>query len=123
MPYVLVVAEIPDGSVLKPVQELLTLARRLGEPAVIALGAGAAGAAEALGHFGASHVYVADDPVLDDYIVVPKVEAIAHVAAILAERGGLVAVLLTATPEGKELPAGWPSSWTAGSLPTPPTWP
>jgi electron transfer flavoprotein alpha subunit len=103
MPYVLVVAEIPDGSVLKPVQELLTLARRLGEPAVIALGAGAAGAAEALGHFGASYVYVADDPVLDDYIIVPKVEAIAHVAAILAERGGLVAVLLAATPEGKEL--------------------
>jgi electron transfer flavoprotein alpha subunit len=103
MAYVLVVAEIPDGSVLKGVQELLTLARRLGEPAVIALGAGAAGAAEALGHFGASHVFVADDPVLDDYIVVPKVEAIAQAAAILAERGRLVAVLLAATPEGKEL--------------------
>ena len=103
MPYILVVAETPDGSVLKPAQELLTLARRLGEPAVIALGAGAAGAAEALGHFGASHVYIADDPVLDDYIVVPKVEAIAQVAAILAERGGLIAVLLAATPEGKEL--------------------
>jgi len=103
MPYVLVVAETPDGSVLKPAQELLTLARRLGEPAVIALGAGAAGAAEALGHFGASHVYIADDPVLDDYIVVPKVEAIAQVAAILAKRGGLTAVLLAATPEGKEL--------------------
>lgn len=123
MPYVLVVAEIPDGSVLKSGQELLTLARRLGEPAVLALARpGSAGAAEALGHFGASQVYLADDPVLDDYIVVPKVEAIAQVAAMLAERGGLVAVLLAATPEGKEL-AGWPSSWTAGSLPTPPTWP
>ena len=103
MAYVLVVVEILDGSVLKPAQELLTLARRLGEPAVIALGAGAGGAAEALGHCGASHVYVADDPVLDDYLVVPKVEAIAQVAAILAERGRLVAVLLAATPEGKEL--------------------
>jgi electron transfer flavoprotein alpha subunit len=103
MPYVLVVAEIPDCSALKGAQELLTLARRLGEPAVIALGAGAAGAAEALGHFGATHVYLADDPVLDDYVVVPKVEAIAQVAAILAERGGLVAVLLAAMPEGKEL--------------------
>jgi electron transfer flavoprotein alpha subunit len=103
MAYVLVVVEIPDGSVLKPAQELLTLARRLGEPAVIALGADAASAAEALGHFGASHVYLADDPVLDEYLVVPKVEAIAHVAAVLAGRGGLVAVLLAATPEGKEL--------------------
>jgi electron transfer flavoprotein alpha subunit len=103
MAYVLVVVEIPDGSVLKPAQELLTLARRLGEPAVIALGADAASAAEALGHFGASHVYLADDPVLDEYMVVPKVEAIAHVAAVLAVRGGLVAVLLAATPEGKEL--------------------
>ena len=103
MAYVLVVVEILDGSVLKPAQELLTLARRLGEPAVIALGAGAGGAAEALGHCGASHVYVADDRVLHDYLVVPKVEAIAQVAAILAERGRLVAVLLAATPEGKEL--------------------
>ena len=60
MPNVLVVAEIPDGSGLKPVQELLTLARRLGEPAVMALGAGAAGAAEALGHFGASHIFLTE---------------------------------------------------------------
>jgi len=103
VPYVLVVAETPDGSVRKPEQELLTLARRLGEPAVIALGVGAAQAAEALGYFGASHVYVADDPLLDGYTAVPKVEAIRHVAAILAERGGLIAVLLAATPEGKEL--------------------
>ena len=58
MPHVLVVAETPDGSVPKPVQELLTLARRLGEPAAIALGAGASGAAETLGQFGASRVYV-----------------------------------------------------------------
>jgi electron transfer flavoprotein alpha subunit len=103
MPHVLVVAETPDGSVPKPVQELLTLARRLGEPAAIALGAGASGAAETLGQFGASHVYVVDEPALDDYLVVSKAEAIAAAAAVLADRGGLAAVLLPATPEGKEL--------------------
>ena len=42
---------------------------------------------------------------LDDYLVVPKVEAIAQAPTIRAERGRLVAVLLAATPEGKELAA------------------
>jgi electron transfer flavoprotein alpha subunit len=111
MSRVLVVAEVPGGTggsastPPKAVTELLTLARRLGEPVVIALGAGAAAAADALGRFGAARVYVVDDPVIDDCIVVPKTDAVAQVAAGLAVDGGLAAVLLQATPEGKELAA------------------
>jgi electron transfer flavoprotein alpha subunit len=103
MPHVLVVTDAADGSVPKPTQELLTLARRLGEPAVVALGPGAAAAADALGRFGAARLYVVEDPMLDDYIVVPKAEAVAHVAALLQDGDGLAAVLIPATPEGQEL--------------------
>jgi hypothetical protein len=103
MPHVLVVTDTPDGSVPKPVQELLTLARRLGDPAVVALGPGAGAAAGAMGRFGAARVYVIDDPILEEYIVVPKAEAVAHVASLLREDGGPAAVLIPATPEGQEL--------------------
>jgi electron transfer flavoprotein alpha subunit len=111
MPSVLVVAEVPGGTVPKPVTELLTLARRLGEPVAVALGTGAAGAVDTLGRFGAARVYVVDDPVVDDHIVVPQTEAVSQVAAALREQrlrdqdGGLAAVLIPATPEGKELAA------------------
>ena len=103
MSHVLVVAEVPGGSVPKPVQELLTLARRLGEPAAVALGTGAVAAVDQLGRYGAARVYVIDDPAIDDYIVVPKAEAVAQVAARLEGDGGLGAVLIPATPEGKEV--------------------
>lgn len=106
MPSVLVVAEVPGGRIPKPVTELLTLARRLGDPVAVALGTGAAGAVDALGQFGATRVCVVDDPLVDDYIIVPKTEAVSQVAAALASAaGGLAAVLVPATPEGKELAA------------------
>ena len=104
MPSVLVVAEVPGRAVPKPVTELLTLARRLGEPVAVALGPGAAAAVDALGRFGAARVCVIDAAVIDDYIIVPKLEAISQVAAELRDQGGgLAAVLVPATPEGKEL--------------------
>jgi electron transfer flavoprotein alpha subunit len=106
MPSVLVVAEVPGGTVPKPVTELLTFARRLGEPVAVALGTGSGGAVDALGRFGATRVYVVDDPLVDDYIVVPKTEAVSQVATLLRDQdGGLAAVLIPATPEGKELAA------------------
>jgi electron transfer flavoprotein alpha subunit len=105
MASVLVVAEVTGASVPKSVTELLTLARRLGQPVVVALGAGAAASVEALGRYGAARVYVVDDPVVDDYIVTPKAEAVSQVATVLRDQGGLAAVLVPATPEGKELAA------------------
>ena len=56
MSEVLVVAELSDGAVTKPTLELLTLARRLGEPVAVILGEGAAAAAATLGEFGATQV-------------------------------------------------------------------
>jgi electron transfer flavoprotein alpha subunit len=62
MPEVLVLAEHTDGEVKKVTFELLTLARRFGEPAVVWTGPGAEGAKDRLGEFGAARVYVADGP-------------------------------------------------------------
>jgi electron transfer flavoprotein alpha subunit len=103
MPQVLVVVDPTDGSVPKPTQELLTLARRLGDAVAVVFGPDAATAVPALGTYGAQKVYVVTDATASDYLVVPKAEAVAQIAAQLAAGPGLAAVLLTATPEGKEI--------------------
>ena len=41
MAEVLVVAELVEGAVAKPTSELVTLARRVGDPVVVVLGEGA----------------------------------------------------------------------------------
>ena len=63
MAEVLVLAEHSGETVKKVTLELLTLARRFGEPAVVWLGGGAEGGRERLAEFGAAKVYVADGEV------------------------------------------------------------
>ena len=46
---VVIVAELSDGKPTKPTLELLTLARRLGDPVAVVLGDGASDAAARLG--------------------------------------------------------------------------
>jgi electron transfer flavoprotein alpha subunit len=99
MAEVLVVAELVGGAVTKPTAELVTLARRLGDPVVVVLGEGAEAVAAKVGEFGATRVVSVTDPALDDYLVAPKAEALAQVA----ESVGAAAVLLTSTAEGKEI--------------------
>jgi electron transfer flavoprotein alpha subunit len=100
---VLVLVDHVDGAVRKPTLELLTLARRLGEPSAVLLGAGAAAPelAARLGEYGAAKVYTADGAEFADYLVVPKVDALEQVAAAAAP----VAVLVTSSGEGKEVAA------------------
>jgi electron transfer flavoprotein alpha subunit len=78
---------------------LLTLARRLGEPVVVLLREGADMAAETLGQYGASRVVSVVDPALNDYLVAPKAEAVAQVAVAVSP----AAILISSTPEGKEI--------------------
>jgi electron transfer flavoprotein alpha subunit len=99
MAEILVLAEHSGEAVKKVTLELLTLARRFGEPAVVWMGPGAEGGRERLAEFGAAKVYVADDAGLDEYVVAP----VAEVLASLINRVSPVAVLLAATPEGKEI--------------------
>jgi len=101
MAEILVLVDHVDGAVKKPTLELLTIARRLGEPSAVFLGAGVANATETLGRFGAAKVYVVDAPEIDAFLVATKAEALAAVAA-QASPG---AILVTATAEGKEIAA------------------
>jgi electron transfer flavoprotein alpha subunit len=99
MAEVLVLAEHSGETVKKVTLELLTLARRFGEPTVVWLGAGADGGRERLAEFGAAKVYVADGEGADDYVVAPAAEVLAS----LAGRMSPAAVLVAATGEGKEI--------------------
>jgi electron transfer flavoprotein alpha subunit len=101
MPLVLVVAEIVDGVVSKPTCELLTLARRIGDPVVVVLGEGADAAAARLGEYGAARVLSVTDPALDEYLVTPQAEALAQIVA----REAPAAVLVSSSAEGKEVAA------------------
>jgi electron transfer flavoprotein alpha subunit len=103
MPQVLVVVDAVDGSAPKPALELLTLARRIGSPSVVVFGLDAERAVETLASHGAEHVYLLKDHRMLDYLVVPKVEALEQVTRQIG--ADLAAVLLTASPEGKEIGA------------------
>ncbi len=99
MAEILVLAEHSGEKVKKVTFELLTLARGFGEPAAVWLGPGAEAGRERLAEFGAVKVYVADGDDLDDYVVAPKAEVLAALVAAHAP----AAVLVAATPEGKEI--------------------
>ncbi len=101
MSEVLVLIDHVEGAVRKPTYELLTIARRLGEPSAVYIGPAdkAAEAAEKVKAYGAEKVYVVDDTEIRGYLVVPKVEAIQQ----LMEKASPVAVLLPSTSEGKEI--------------------
>ncbi|MEV7124275.1 electron transfer flavoprotein subunit alpha/FixB family protein, partial [Kitasatospora griseola] len=82
MSEILVLVDHADGAVRKPALELLTLARRLGTPAAVVLGAGdntAAIAAKAA-EYGAAKVYTADADEFTTHLVVPKVDALTQIA-------------------------------------------
>ena len=77
MSEVLVLVDHVDGAVRRTTAELLTLARRLGEPSAVFVGTGVDAARSSLRSYGAEKVYVLDDPELGEYLVVPKVDALA----------------------------------------------
>ncbi len=101
MSEILVLVDHVDGAVRKPTYELLTIARRLGEPSAVFIGSPgqAAEVAEAVGKYGAEKVYVVDDAPIKGFLVAPKAEALQQVAA-RAEPG---AILISSSAEGKEI--------------------
>ena len=101
MGQILVVVDHVDGAVKKPTTELLTIARRMGEPVAVFLGQGSGNAVETLARFGATKVFVVDAPELDQYLIAPKAEALAAVVAQVNP----AAVLVTSSAEGKEIAA------------------
>ncbi|WP_059006911.1 electron transfer flavoprotein subunit alpha/FixB family protein [Streptomyces specialis] len=101
MAEVLVYVDHVDGAVRKPTLELLTLARRIGDPVAVYLGANAESAAPALAEHGAVKVLAADAPEFGDYLVVPKVDALQAAAEAVSP----AAVLIPSSAEGKEIAA------------------
>ncbi|MGH3734619.1 MAG: electron transfer flavoprotein subunit alpha/FixB family protein [Micromonosporaceae bacterium] len=106
MAEVLVVVEAPAGEggapvVKKVTFEMLTLARTLGEPSAVVLGAPGTAAAisDKLAEYGAAKVYVAESSDVDGYLVAPKAEVLANLVGQVSP----AAVLLAGTQEGKEI--------------------
>jgi electron transfer flavoprotein alpha subunit len=99
MAEVLVLAEHTDGDVKKVTGELITLARRFGEPSVVWTGPGAAEGQARCAEFGAVRVYVADDAALEDYVVAPVAELLAQ---LVREKAPSL-VLVAGTAQGKEI--------------------
>ncbi|HWA66424.1 MAG TPA: electron transfer flavoprotein subunit alpha/FixB family protein [Mycobacteriales bacterium] len=101
MAEILVLVEHVDGTPKKVTLELLTLARALGEPSAVFVGAGYDNAKATLAEYGAQKVYVAGDAELDGYVVAPKTEALAQIVGSSSP----AAVLIPSSPEGKEVAA------------------
>ncbi len=103
MAEILVLVEHEDGQPKKVTAELLTLARSLGEPSAVFLGA--AGSYEKakgfLAEYGAAKVYVGESADFDDFVVAPKAEALAALVASASP----AAVLVAAAPESREIAA------------------
>ena len=103
MSEVLVLVDHVDGAVRKPTYELLTIAKRLGEPSAVFIGESgkAADVAEKVKAYGAEKVYVVDDAQIKGYLVAPKAEALQQVA----EKVSPAAILIPSSAEGKEIGA------------------
>ena len=99
MSEILVLVDHVDGKVTKPTLELLTIARRLGEPSAVFIGSADGAVTETLKRFGAEKIYTVDDADIKDYLVAPKAEVLAQ----LVEKTSPAAVLVPSTGEGKEI--------------------
>jgi len=98
MSEVLVLVDAVDGKVTKPTLELLTIARRIGEPSAVVIGAADTAPLKA---YGAAKIYTVDDTDVTGYLVAPKAEVLAQ----LVEQASPAAVLLPSGGEGKEIAA------------------
>ncbi len=103
MSEILVLIDHAEGAVKKPTYELLTLARRLGEPSAVFIGPAdkASEATEKVKKYGAEKVYVVDDSEIKGYLVAPKAEVLQQ----LVEKASPDAVLIPSSFEGKEIAA------------------
>jgi len=101
MAEVLVLVDHVDGKVRKTTSELLTIARRLGEPSAVFVGTGFDAAKETLARFGAAKAYRVESPEVLEHLVVPQAEVLAQLVASTSP----AAVLVPSSPEGKEIAA------------------
>jgi electron transfer flavoprotein alpha subunit len=99
MTEILVLAEHAGDDVKKVTLELITLARRFGEPSVVWTGSGAEQGRARCAEYGAARIYVAADPATDDYVVAPAAELLAQ----LVRAKSPAFVLVAGTVQSKEV--------------------
>jgi len=99
MTEILVLAEHTGDDVKKVTLELVTLARRFGEPSVVWTGPGAEQGQARCAEYGAARMYVAADAAIDDYVVAPAAELLAQ----LVRDKSPALVLVAGTPQSKEV--------------------
>lgn len=114
MTEVLVVVDHTNGKLKKTSAELLTFARRLGEPSAVFLGTGVDVAQPVLAKYGAHRVYVVDSPELDQFHIVPTVDALS--AVVEAAGAAPAVVLMTTSSAAKEAAARLAVRLDAGLL-------
>ena len=101
MAEVLVLVDHANGTVRKTTAELLTIARRLGEPSAVFVGEGFDAAKEALARYGAQKVYRVESTDVTDHLVAPQAELLAQLVASASP----AAVLIPSNSAGKEIAA------------------
>ena len=101
MSEVLVLVDHVGGTVRKTTNEMLTIARRLGEPSAVFIGQLSDEAAGVLKKYGAEKIYTVDPNSVGPYLVTPKAEVLAQ----LVGSASPAAVLLSSSAEGKEVAA------------------
>ena len=101
MAEVLVLVDHTGGQVKKNTAELLTLARRIGEPSAVFIGKDVEAARPRLAQFGAGKVYVIDNPDVTGQLAAPLAEALAAVV----QQASPAAVLLPTSGVNKEAAA------------------
>ncbi len=101
MAEVLVLVEHSGAEIKKVTDELLTAAAKLGEPSavVVATSGTADKFRDRLAAYGAAKVYVAESDEVDQYLTAPAV----GVLAALVASAQPVAVLIAASPDGREI--------------------
>ncbi|BCB88639.1 electron transfer flavoprotein subunit alpha/FixB family protein [Phytohabitans suffuscus] len=104
MAEVLVLVDHVNGVVRKPTYELLTIASRLGEPSAVYIGPAdqADDVTEKVKKYGATKLYVVDEEPIKGYLVAPKAETLQQLAERAGD-GGLAAILIPSSGEGKEI--------------------
>ncbi len=96
---ILVYAEVADARAAAIGLELLSKARELGQVDAVALGPGAREAAAQLGAYGASRVFLNDDPAFAEYLAEPATDCL----AALVQRESPDLILFGFTSDGREV--------------------
>ncbi len=105
MAEVLVLVDHANGEVKKPAAEMLTIARRLGEPSAVFIGPGAETATDLLARYGARRSTPSPTRPRSSTSSPPQAEILAQ----LVQEKQPAAVLIRAAPPARRSVRAWPS--------------